>query len=233
MGYIKVSEKSGYILKVVKILNSGYFLILCNKMMTTRRRKIKKLKGNLGKLLDEVAANSGNPVGDLERIAQLALDDGSLNEREYEILQYRIPFPSYVRKPSIDEAVELGGIERERVRQLEGKIYVILKPYLSGEQEVDDVHELGLHRLPWRKMYKGYGILVYNKLIRGLSDKGMPLTVGSAVKLFEETKRKGETLQTKTYYKRKRNYGEIALKTTYDVFRAVGVELAEVKASAK
>jgi len=194
--------------------------------------KTQKSKGGLVKLFDEISKNSDDPISDLERIAQLALDDCSIDERRYTILQHRIPFPGFdyetleeVAKRIQNVGWEEETVTRDRVRQLELNIYQILLEYLPIPRDNEDVLALYINRLPWRKLYGDNGVKAYNALTRKLQIYDRPITVGDVLELFSKTANETGILPIT------RNYGQKSFEMTYEVFRSVGVELPGVKLS--
>lgn len=89
--------------------------------------------GGLGKLYDEVAAYSVNPVSEIERIANQALSDSAIDHRSYTVLQYRVPLPGYERETLKQVGTKLGDKTREWPRRLEFIIYTALQIYLPEE----------------------------------------------------------------------------------------------------
>jgi hypothetical protein len=84
-------------------------------------RKIEKPSGWLvGRLYDECSKYSPEPASEIGRIASLGLQEGYIGAREYDILQYRIPFPGSERK-TLKQLGEGIGLTASRIRQLENK----------------------------------------------------------------------------------------------------------------
>ena len=213
MGYLKVSEKPSS-RKIFKFMNNSQ-LFKMGVSIDVRPR------GSIGDLFDKVSAKSDDPLSDIEKIAQQALNDNSINEGLYFVLQHRLPFSGYERKPLHEVGRMLNGISVERVRQKERQLFRELIEYLPKEKEEEIGVNSDIGKLPWKKLYGAFGIRVYWSLRRKLWSNGKDSSVGNVLELFNKAADEG-------YIPYIRRYGPKSLEATYAVFNEINVKLPKV-----
>jgi DNA-directed RNA polymerase sigma subunit (sigma70/sigma32) len=88
-----------------------------------------------GILTDECGKYTIDPIGEMKRMADQALSDGSIFSRHYHVLKQRVPFPG-VEKKSRKDIGKDHGVTEERIRQIEKRGCSTLKNYLNLKTEV-------------------------------------------------------------------------------------------------
>lgn len=93
-----------------------------------------KIEGGwLGLLYNRCSTYTDDPVGEIERLARQALNDGNIDMRKYQVLQDRIPFSGFERKSQVEVGRKLE-VTGQMVRRLEQSICNILsRNYLPEE----------------------------------------------------------------------------------------------------
>lgn len=79
--------------------------------------------GWLGFLYRKCSAYTDDPTSEIERLANQALADGVIDDRQYTILQHRIPFSGVERK-SQEKVGSMFEVTGQRIRWSEKQIYV-------------------------------------------------------------------------------------------------------------
>lgn len=176
--------------------------------------KIQRPTGWLGTLYDKVCSYSKDPVLEIKRIADQALNDGVLDQRMYEVLQYRIPFPEF-KHESLKYLSGRFERTRERARQLERILYEKLMRYVLENYDREELLNSSIYYLPWNTR----GDL---RAIGALKTKlGIGTSINDVLKLFNETAKNGGYLGV-------RNFKEKSLHATYELFKKVKIDLPEL-----
>lgn len=137
----------------------------------------KKPRGLLGKLCDEVATYSPNPISEIERIAKQALSGGVITHREYTILQAEFPFLGYRRKTS----EEIGNdfepkLKKESVGKIRRRAYSKLQQHLTEREystKLDIKEDVTEIIVPMLTVYEVSDLLnAHPNTVRRLSNKG-------------------------------------------------------------
>lgn len=189
---------------------------------------ITKNELELGKSLTElyklVQNYTDEPLGEIEKLAQGALNNGTLTTRDYLILQHRLPFSGLPRYSYKILGKEILQRRRQRAHQLEQKASKKLIGYLLRQQglsikerSIEDYLALSIDYLPWD--VTSSHIKTKNILKRYL---GYGVTIGQVLKLFETLETTNQPLIIKYYGRRA---GEI----TYEVFSKAWIDLPQIE----
>ena len=172
--------------------------------------------GLLGKLFERVSAYTYYPRGEIERQATLALADGSIDKRRFEVLQSLVPFYGSQRK-SPEQLGNKLGVRRQMVERLAHEAAWRLNGYVSRELACGDLEKIHLHDLPWRfgKRHSQACIALGYKI------QGKNTTVAEVIALFESLASDHKPISLM-------NYGKGAHEVTYETFSKIGVELPQI-----